>query len=213
MVDLPPQLHLGGHEAHRRLGRRRRTTIRHQLDDRRIRFVPDRRHERQHGRQRGVGDDPLVEGPEVLHRAAPSCDEDRVHAEAVPVRIHPADGPGHHGRSALPLHAGVDDEQPDRRTALAGRGDHVLDRRRTRRGDDGHAARQERQGTFARLLEVPGGAQLRTERAKALLQGAGADRLELRDVELGASLRRVEADVPGGHDRIAVGRPEAEAPR
>ena len=197
-------------QPHRGLRGRRSSHVSNKLDDRRVRLVPDRGNERDRTGKRSVGDEALVEGPEILDRSSASGDKDGIDAETLVVGIDQADRAGDLLRGAFTLHANIDDHEADGGAATPRRVEHIVNRRAASGRDHRDSPRQQRQRALARFLEIAKHAKLFAHRAELQLQRPGADRLQRCHVQLGSTLRREVAHVAGGDHFVAVLRPERE---
>ena len=161
----------------------------------------------------GAHDGLLVEGPQVLERAAAAGDDDDVHGEARG-RVRPAaeaaqrPHDGLLGARALDL-AGAHD---DARQGPAARDDavHVVEDRAGQRGDDADAARPARQGPLARGVEEAFRREASLERLEAQGQVAHAGRLQALHVELVGALRLEDVQPAVGDDAEAGARLEGQ---
>ena len=200
---------LSGGELSRLRGRRGPLVAR-KVGEREVRLVADGRDD---GNLRGVDgthDGLLVEGPEVLHRAAATADDQ--HIDGV-LLVEEGDGRGDLRGCLLALDEhGAQDELHRGPAALRDVVD-VTQHGARDRGDDADALREARQGLLVRIVEEP----LRCESRLELLEGerevARALRHHVVSVELVDAVALVDRDAAADDDLHAVLRPEAQALR
>ena len=173
-VELLPQRDAVRGEADRRLGGRGGPVVGDEFGDGGVTLVPDRGDERHRTPVDRGGEVGVVEGPEILDRAAASCEQDRVNAEARGVFVEGIDGTHHGGRCSVALNGHIDENEFDRWAALLGGVEHIVKRRGTPGGEDRDASWERRNGAFGVGIEPSLGAEVIAEGAKAGFERAPA---------------------------------------
>ena len=198
---LPRHHHLG------RRRRRRRPHVGHEVCNRHVRFVSDRRN----GGHGAPGNRPrrdfLVERPEIFNRAAPASDDDHVDARNLADGRHRA---GDIERGAFALHAGRTNHDVRVRVAAPQHLDDVAHGRALERRHEADLPRQHGQPALAPLVEQSFGSQTLLQLVERQLQCAEPFGLETLADELVFALRVVNADPSARDDAHAVVRLEAQ---
>ena len=218
VVELSePMRELGADRHHEfRGGRGRgRPPVGGMVDQRRVGLVADRRDQGNAAGRRGAHHDLLVEGPQVLERAAAARHDQDVRARH---RAGLGQGveAGDRGRDLLggelALHRDRPQQNPARK-ALGQAVQHVADHRAAWRGHDPDHLRQERQALLARDVEQPLCGELLLALLEQSHERADASRREPVDDQLVLRAARIGGDAAGRHDLEAVLRFERQAQR
>jgi hypothetical protein len=179
----------------------RRAHVGDEVGDRHVDLVADGRHDRCPARGDRARDDLLVEGPQVLERAAAAADDDHVGARvAVRARKPARDLLGR--ADALDADGHEDDLAP-RETAVDD-GHEVAHRGPRLRRDEADAPREEGQRDLPRGVEEARGLETPAHLLERQLQGARPERLHLARDQLVAAVGRVDVDRPAAGDLEAV---------
>ena len=169
--------------------------------------MPDGGDDRKIGGINGTRHALIVEGPEVLDRAAAApCDDEVGDLPFVCIAQRARDL----RRCLRSLHAHGQEHDLAHRPARFQDAQHIMHRRARGRGDDGDAARVFRQRLFVRRVEKALFAKRFFELLEGDVQIAHALHAQVRAVELVSAVARKNADAPEGHDLHAVFRSEAE---
>ncbi len=194
----------------RRRGRRRRTAVGGEIDQRGIRFMTDRRDQGDRQFGRGAHHFLLIEGPKVLDRSSAPRDDQQIGPRLELGET--ADCGGDLFRCPLALHRDGPDDHMGRAAVFEAVED-VADDGPGRRCDHADHARQERKPALLRLVEQPFGG----ERPAALVQQghqrALAGKLHPVDHDLVLGPPGISGELAGRDDLGAVLRPEGEARR
>jgi hypothetical protein len=178
-----------------------------QVAQRHVALVPDAAHQRQARAGHRTHQGRVVEGPQVLQRAATAHQQQRVELVA---------GVGQRQRGAQlrgrlqPLHQAGHHDQLHLRSAARQGGRHIAQRRRAQRGDDADPARKIRQRPLARGVEQALGLQLRLEAQELLVERTLAGGLQGFGNELKLTARLVERDAATAAHALPVLRREAQ---
>ena len=191
---------------HRQLGgggRCRRPQIRHEISDRKVRLMPDRRYHRHGGGRYRARYDFFVESPQILQGAAAAAHDDHIGPRSV---AKVAQSICNLPRGILPLHRHR--EQPHMQPAKAAFQDpqHVRDHRPRWGCHETDPPRQRRQAALALLVEQPLCGQARLQLLEPLLQRPGPERFQGIHIELVRAPLLVNADASAGNDCLAVAR-------
>ncbi len=147
-------------------GRRRGAQVGGEIDEGHVGLVADAAHDLDRRRPHGTHDALVVEGPEILERAAAAADDE--HVDLAPLSREPDRGAQGRRRLDALDQARIDDDPDVRRPARERRHD-VVQRRSGERGDDTDRARVRRQRPLA--------ARGRTSpRLRGAREGAGSAR-------------------------------------
>ena len=177
---------------------RRRAFVRDEVGNREVHLVAYAAHDGNRAGEDGACDRLVVEGPQVLERAAAARDDQHV---AVPARGREAQGLLDLARRGFALHGDRVDQHRDRREAPAQDVQYVAQRRAGRRGDDADPSRQSRQRLLVAAVEEPFGAESRLEFLETSPQQAFPRFLEVLDDDLEFAPRLVEAD-PAARENV-----------
>ena len=155
----------------------------------------------------GPGHDLLVEGPQVLHRAAAPSGDDEV-GQAVGAGI--AQGGGDLPRRLLSLYPHGNQQDMGQRIPRVQDAQHIPQGRSGGRGDEGDALWISGQGLFVRGVEEPLPVQLVLELLESHVEISHPVGGELPAVELVLPIPGEHRDPPEGDDLHPVLRSEAE---
>jgi hypothetical protein len=208
---FPEKLLLGDHGKLRRGGRGRRAAVRGEVGDREVGLVAYPDDDRNRACAQRARDRLLVEGPQVLDRAAAAHQQQHV---AFGARARPRQHGGDALARASTLNRHRIDDDRHRGVATRERRQHVAQRRGGARGDDADGARMLRQRPLQPLVEEPFGVEAVLEAQEALEERPQARRPHGFDGELKSPARLVEGDEGACFDLHALAqlRPEQRRP-
>ncbi len=167
--------------------------------------MADPGHQRQLQRRDRARERLVIEGKQVLERAAAAYQEQEIDfPAAVGEREHRRD----FARGAGALHGHRVDEHPNAAAAASQHVEHVAKRGAGRRGHDADAARKAGQGALARGVEQAFGREFLLERLEAPPELAFPRLLEMVHDQLELAARLVEPDAGSQKDLQAVPRRE-----
>src|SRR5207245_8712112 len=188
--------------------RRRRAQVRHEVGDREVDLVADAGDHRGLRGDDRARDDLLVEGPEVLERAAAPADDDHVD---VAERVQVGDAVGDLAGGALTLDPDGPDDDVKVAEAAADDAQHVADGGAGRRGDDADLPRKLRERPLAPGVEEALGLEPRLELLDGDLERAEPLRLHELDDHLVFPAGGVDLEAPERQHVQAVLGLEADA--
>ena len=212
-LEIPPQRRPVGQQLHHRGAGRRGPPVRDELDHRGVALVADRGDERRAAAEDRLGDAALVEGGEILDRAAAAGHADRLDPQRPRGAIDRGDGAGDLACGLLPLHPHRHHHQADRRAALARDAAAIREGGAAGGGHHGDAPREARQVALAGVVEPAEPPQLGAEAPERLLERAETARGDRVDLQLRAPLRRPVGDGGAHLDRVPLGRRRLEGAR
>jgi len=153
----------------------------HEVGDGEVHLVADSGHHRQGAGRQRPGHHLLVEGPQILQRAAAPGQDQHVALAPLAGQIQHA---GNFGGGILALHGNRVDHHGNTGKAPPQGGEDVADRRPRGGGDDPDSPRQTGQGLLAFHGEQPFGVEPLAQRLEGPSQGAIAGFLHVFDDEL-----------------------------
>ena len=189
---------------------RRSPPVRDEIRNGDIRLMPDGRDHGDPGGVDGPGHPLVVEGPEVLQRAAAPSRDDQI-GDLMAVGV--ADGRGDLRRGLRALDQDRQQQDLRHRPALAQNADHVVHRRARRGGDDGDPSGEGRQRLLVRLIEEPFGIKALLELFKGHLEIADAVGHDRGAGELIRAVPGIDPETSAGKDAHPVFRTEAKLRR
>ena len=182
--------------------RRRRAQIGGEVDQCRVRLVPDGRDQRDLRGRRRAHDDLLVEAPEVLEAATATRHDQHVRARDGSIdgkRVEAGDRGRDLRRRRLALHAHRPDQHAYREAVVEAMQD-VADDGAGRRGDDADDARQIGDRPLATGIEQSLGSELAPALLEQRHQRPDAGRLQCLDDDLILRRAREGGQLAGGND-------------
>jgi len=202
-----------GRQQFRRGRGRRRAHVGDQVRDREVGLVA---HGGDHGQPARVDrarDHFLVEGPQVLERAAAAPDQQHVERRLQRRRhaVRARDGRGDLRARALALHRYREHADRERRVAPSEHGEDVVQRGAGGRRDHAEVRREPRQCTLALGSEQAFGREPLAQQLERALQRARAGGLEFLDDELVFAACRVQAHGAAHQHAVAVRGSQARA--